>query len=69
MAWGSLMFLWSDGGEREAFSGTGNIAVSLYIVSGSLHIVSLQGPLVALGELDCLHDNCSLQGEIFQQAG
>lgn len=43
------------------------VSLSLHTVSGS-HIVSLQGLVVALGELDCLHDNCGLQGEIFQQA-
>ncbi|XP_055404539.1 fatty acyl-CoA reductase 1 isoform X4 [Bubalus kerabau] len=30
--------------------------------------VSLQGPVVALGELDCLHDNWRLQGKVLQQA-
>ncbi|XP_025122471.1 fatty acyl-CoA reductase 1 isoform X4 [Bubalus bubalis] len=30
--------------------------------------VSLQGSVVALGELDCLHDNWRLQGKVLQQA-
>lgn len=43
------------------------VSLSLHIVSGS-HIVCLQGLVVALGELDCVHDSCRLQGEACQQA-
>lgn len=43
------------------------VSLFLHIVSGS-HIVCLQGLVVALGELACLHDSCRLQGEAFQQA-
>lgn len=44
------------------------VSLSLHIVSGSLHRVSLQGPVVALGELDYLHGNWRLQGKVLQQA-
>ena len=44
------------------------VSLSLHVVSGSFHRVSLQGPVVALGELDCLHDNWRLQGKVLQQA-
>lgn len=39
------------------------VSLSLHVVSRSFHRVSLQGPVVALGELDRLHDNWRLQGK------
>ena len=72
LAWETFTGLSDSDGAERGRAAEHLVSLSLHkvaVAAGSLPIVSFQGLVVALGEMNCLSGDRRLQGEAFQQAG